>query len=105
MCSSRRGRRRSSCWLQRWWQTRGSSLGGGVGVEYLPHSYDATRHFPMDVGEEYQSDVYFYGTWWPERGKLMESLRAHNNGYQFKIGGAPPAGDGGELERGEREGR
>ena len=66
---------------------RGST---GLPVEYLPHSYDSTRHFPVEVGEEYQSDVYFYGTWWPERGKLMESLRAHNNGYQFKISGPVP---------------
>jgi len=59
-------------------------------IEYLPHSYDSTRHFPVEVGAEYQSDVYFYGTWWPERGKLMESLRTHNNGYQFKISGPVP---------------
>src|SRR4030067_3293897 len=37
-------------------------------IEYLPHSYDSTAQFPVEVGAEYQSDVDFYGTWWPERG-------------------------------------
>lgn len=48
--------------------------GNGFEVAYLPHSYDPWRHRPMDVGPEYDTDVFFHGTFWPERKALMEGL-------------------------------
>lgn len=55
---------------------------------YLPHSYDPERHYPMLVGPEYGSDVYFYGTMWPERIEMVQPLMAHRNGWNMKINGA-----------------
>lgn len=62
--------------------------GSGVDTCYLPHSYDPTRHHTREVGEEYQSDVYFYGTLWPERVEMLKPLIDHPNGWNVKIGGA-----------------
>lgn len=59
----------------------------GVPVEYLPHSYDPARHFPQDVPGEYRSDVYFFGTWWPERLRLFGDLPQRQNGYRFNVDG------------------
>lgn len=60
----------------------------GLPVCYLPHSFDPDRHYPQKVGSEYQSDVYFFGTWWPERRELLEPLKERANGYKFDIDGA-----------------
>ena len=46
----------------------------GVPVTYLPHSFDPEIHKPIDVNGEYQSDVFFHGTLWPERSRLLDSL-------------------------------
>lgn len=46
----------------------------GVPVTYLPHSYDPEVHRQRDVNGEYRSDVFFHGTLWPERVRLMENL-------------------------------
>ena len=46
----------------------------GVSVVYLPHSYDPARHYPHEVGEEAQTDVFFYGTLWPERKALLDAV-------------------------------
>lgn len=59
-------------------------------VEYLPHSFDPVRHYPRKVGDEYQSDVYFFGTWWPERRAMFETLQASQNGHHFELGGIQP---------------
>ena len=54
-------------------------------VVYLPHSYSPQRHNVAQVGAEYQSDVYFYGTAWPERQELFGSL--DRNGRDVNITG------------------
>ena len=46
----------------------------GVDVRYLPHSFDPARHYPHQVGKEFQSDVFFYGTLWPARQELFGQL-------------------------------
>lgn len=60
----------------------------GVRIEYLPHSFDPARHYPHQVGREFQTDVFFYGTMWPERRQLFGSLdlgayNAHVGGTDF----------------------
>jgi len=60
----------------------------GVRTEYLPHSFDSARHYPMDVGPEYRTDVFFHGTLWPERRVMLESLRC--NGHRVRISGIDP---------------
>lgn len=57
----------------------------GKPVAYLPHAYDPARHFPQAVGADYQTDVYFHGTLWPEREALFAGLDALP--YRVKIGG------------------
>ena len=48
----------------------------GARVEYLPHSYDPMRHHKKDaVLDKYESDVFFFGTMWPERQRLLEPVR------------------------------
>jgi spore maturation protein CgeB len=61
-----------------------------VPICYLPHSYDPTRHYPHKVGPEYHSDLYFFGTIWPERKELIQVLEAIQNGHAFNLGGIPP---------------
>lgn len=46
----------------------------GVPITYLPHSFDPDVHKPTDVNGEYQSDVFFHGTLWPERSRLLKGL-------------------------------
>jgi spore maturation protein CgeB len=53
---------------------------------YLPHSFDPTRHYRRDVGLEYQTDVFFWGTLWAERRHLLGSLDL--SAYRAKVGGA-----------------
>lgn len=62
----------------------------GLPVEYLPHSFDPIRHYPRRVQPYYQSDVYFFGTWWPERRAMFEALEATQNGHHFELGGIQP---------------
>lgn len=45
-----------------------------VPIYYLPHSFDPARHYPHTVGSEYDTDVFFYGTDWPERKALLGAL-------------------------------
>ena len=45
-----------------------------VPIMYLPHSFDPARHYPHQVNGEHQTDVFFYGTDWPERKALIDSL-------------------------------
>lgn len=59
----------------------------GVPVVYLPHAYDPERHKPRIVGEEYQTSVFFWGTLWPQRAKLIDSLRGIRD---TKLGGIWP---------------
>ena len=65
-------------------------------VVYLPHSYDPRIHRPKTVSEDYQSDLLFVGTLWPERQELFEPLVEHienQNGDSpvLFIGGIDPA--------------
>ncbi len=59
----------------------------GKPVEYLPHSFSPRRHYPAAVDEAHQTDVYFHGTWWPERGELFGDLADSLNGHKFRIVG------------------
>jgi len=67
----------------------------GVPAVYLPHSYDPARHYPHQVGEELQTDVFFYGTLWPGRKALLDSVdwgqyRAYVGGARFDPGNEAP---------------
>jgi len=57
----------------------------GTRVEYLPHSYDPARHYPHQVGREFQSDVFFYGTLWPMREALLKALDL--SAYDARVSG------------------
>jgi spore maturation protein CgeB len=59
-------------------------------VHYLPHSYDRRRHHHKDaVLSRFESDIFFHGTWWPERQRLIEPLGrwARWHGYKAHIVG------------------
>jgi len=58
----------------------------GKPVYYLPHSYDPEAHYPRQVMNGYRSDVFFFGTIWPERDRLFANLHS-NNGHIYNIGG------------------
>jgi hypothetical protein len=60
---------------------------------YLPHSYDPLAHFPRKVGPEYQHDVFFFGTMYPERRALVESVDW--TGIDASIAGTRIGKDGG----------
>ena len=67
----------------------------GIPVVYLPHSHDPARHYPHQVGEELETDVFFYGTLWPERKALLDSVdwsqyRAYVGGTRFRAGNDTP---------------
>jgi len=47
----------------------------GVPVRYLPHSYDPTRHMPGPAVDGMRSSVFFHGTLWPERDRLLDAVR------------------------------
>jgi spore maturation protein CgeB len=74
-------------------RTSAEALEEATGVEtiYLPHAYDPERHKPLDVGPGYQTDVFFHGTLWPKRKRLMNSL----DGLPccIKVGGIWPHAD------------
>lgn len=44
-------------------------------VTYLPHSYDPWIHYPQAVGPDYQHDVFFFGTLYPERKQMLRAVR------------------------------
>lgn len=71
---------------------------GGARVEYLPHSFDSTRHFSRDAEDGYQSDVFFFGTMWPERGRLLWPLKGWiarwRRGWRIQIEGVKSLGKG-----------
>jgi len=67
----------------------------GKRIEYLPHSFDATRHYPGPSGHE--TDLFFYGTIWPERARLLEQVRAwacRQDGWRVDIDGVTKGEDG-----------
>lgn len=52
-----------------------SSMGNLPGLRaYLPHSYDPSIHYPVEVNRRYETDVFFHGTLWPERRELLSGL-------------------------------
>lgn len=64
----------------------------GKPTEYLPHSYDLEVHRKFDFVSEaerkrYESDLFFFGTLWPERAELLNRLKGIQNGWRFNIGG------------------
>ena len=60
----------------------------GQPVTYLPHSFDPARHYPQEVGPEFQSDVFFHGTLWPEREALFSQVRGMP--YRMHLDGIDP---------------
>ena len=62
----------------------------GQRIEYLPHSYDPMRHHKKDaVLDKYKSDVYFFGTLWPGRKRLLMPVKrwCRRHGVKANIGG------------------
>jgi len=43
-------------------------------IVYLPHSFDPARHYPHQVNGDYGTDVFFYGTLWPERKEMFDQI-------------------------------
>lgn len=43
-------------------------------IFYLPHSYSPSVHYPAPVAKKYQRDVFFCGTMYPERAKLLSGV-------------------------------
>ena len=79
----------------------------GVRVEYLPHSWNPGTHFERGMPDgKYLSDVFFFGTLWPERKELFSGLgtfekdgpnieRLHsNNGIAVNVAGVEPIRNG-----------
>ncbi len=66
----------------------------GVAIEYLPHSFDPLRHYERDVDGDYQNDLFFFGTMWPERRRLLYPLkrwaRRWRPDWRVSIGGVGP---------------
>jgi spore maturation protein CgeB len=70
----------------------------GKPVYYLPHSFDPWRHHPQEPENNYRTDVFFFGTMWPERGRLLRPLarwtkRAHLE-WMVRISGTRPVTNG-----------
>jgi len=63
-----------------------ASRDGGVSAAYLPHSYDPPRHHP-DGGPTDGPSVFFHGTLWDERKRLLSGLRDIPGAH---IGGITP---------------
>lgn len=63
----------------------------GLPVRYLPHSFDPDRHRPRPMVEHYRSDVFFWGTLWPERIEALAPLGELVDDYDIEIGGLDPA--------------
>ncbi len=65
----------------------------GVRIEYLPHSYSQRVHYPQQVNGKYTSDLFFFGTMWPERKRLLDPLNAWvrrwHKEWNFALGGTP----------------
>lgn len=59
----------------------------GKPVEYLPHSIAPTRHFPAPAKDGFDTDVFFHGTWWPERGRLFGNIHEALNGHTTRVVG------------------
>ena len=56
-------------------------------VTYLPHSFDPVRHRPMAVPERYHTDLFFYGTLWPERKTLLRPIRDKDKDNKYILSG------------------
>lgn len=67
----------------------------GCRVEYLPHSFDPSKHYPRHVSDHYRRDVFFYGTLWPERERLFSQLDL--SAYDTLISGAKFDGERKEM--------
>jgi len=71
-------------------------------IVYVPHSYDPARHYPHKVNGEHGTDVFFYGTLWPERQALLDQLdlSAYNASVglaQFGAGDKPAVIDNDDM--------
>jgi spore maturation protein CgeB len=64
----------------------------GAPTVYLPHSFDPNVHYRRkNVAKKYRTDIFFYGTLWPERQKIIRAVEKNTNGYKAIIGGVDPA--------------
>lgn len=65
-----------------------------IPVVYLPHSYNPEQHKPFDMDvdlyRQFASDIFFHGTMWKERAKLLEGLSEVSGlrKYDVQISGA-----------------
>jgi spore maturation protein CgeB len=55
-------------------------------VEYLPHSIAPSRHYP-GTENGFKTNVFFHGTWWPERGRLFCDVHKMLGGRRTRIVG------------------
>lgn len=67
-----------------------------VGAAYLPHSYDPLKHYPREVSPDYQSDVFFLGTMYPERKRILKACNW--NGMRAKLVGPNLTRHGGMVQ-------
>lgn len=58
---------------------------GTYHIHYLPHSYNPKVHRRVEVDDEYKSDVFFVGTPFYERGKLLADVDWKD--VKFLLGG------------------
>ena len=63
----------------------------GIPIEYLPHSFDPAIHYKRnaaDLSPKYKTNVFFYGTLWPERKALFSKISGIRD---YFIGGVDPS--------------
>lgn len=67
----------------------------GITTVYLPHSYNTKIHKPMSVPDDYKTDVFFHGTMWPERNRLLSGVESfvREKGWDARITGIEPLKD------------
>lgn len=71
----------------------------GVPTVYLPHSFNPDRHHSVVTGSDYWTDVFFWGTLWPERMELLDAVDFTR--YNAKIGGAKMSEERSDMLIGE----
>lgn len=71
---------------------------------YLPHSFNPAVHHPQEVNGDYETDVLFWGTMYPERAEVFNAVdwsgvNARIEGCKLVDGTAENAIDNGELAK------
>lgn len=64
----------------------------GAVIRYLPHSYDPEIHKPRPQlrGKQFDSDLFFHGTMYPERVEMLSPLEELIDDYEIEVGGVDP---------------